>query len=230
MINHRPPDGWLCTVSEGVEGSHSRSWCRKPGKSSKILALPQILSKFNWAKRVTCCNGQISLRWSGSLHECSLYFRDWHWRWTFAKMSHLTPQWFGQAVVGQAGDVQVFEKQELQWVLWTSSSIMILMIQVIGTIQNCWTNSDLLRNFNLYDYHDSILPNWFKISQKLSFPSLYLSARQIQLTACLPALLTAQCSPLLCDSHPGSWQSWIAAKNPLTGMSTSENVVGPNKL
>ena len=40
-------------------------------------------------------------------------------------------------MVGQAGDVQVFEKQELQWVLWTSSSIMILMIQVIGTIQNC---------------------------------------------------------------------------------------------
>ena len=176
MVNHRPPDGWLCTVSEGVEGSHSRSWCRKPGKSSKILALPQILSKFNWAKRVTCCKGQISLRWSGSLHECSLYFRDWHWRWTFAKMSHLTPQWFGQAVVGQAGDVQVFEKQELQWVLWTSSSIMILMIEVvIGIILNCWTNSDLLRNFNLYDYHDSILPNWFKISQKLSFPfSLFI--------------------------------------------------------
>ena len=170
MINHRPPDGWLCTVSEGVEGSHSRSWCRKPGKSSKILALPQILSRVNWAKRVTCCKGQISLRWSGSLHECSLYFRDWHWRWTFAKMSHLTPQWFGQAVVGQAGDVQVFEKQELQWVLWTSSSIMILMIQVKGIILNCLTNSDLLRNFNMYDYHDSILPNWFKISQKLSFP------------------------------------------------------------
>ena len=92
-------------------------------------------------------------------------------------MSHLTPQWFGQAVVGQAGDVQVFEKQELQWVLWTSSSIMILMIQVIGIILNCWTNSDLLRNFNLYDYHDSILPNWFKISQKLSFPFIYLQGR-----------------------------------------------------
>ena len=98
----------------------------------------------------TCCNGQTSLRWSGNLQECSLYYtglkftkgqisllpmqqgRLGMWKCSDkVTMWHLNPQWFGQAVVWQAGSVQVLEKQELQWDSWTFSSIIWVIDIVI---------------------------------------------------------------------------------------------------